>query len=302
MHRRSRRRANRGRPPPAGRPGQPADPRRALPGTATTPANGARWRPARRRPRSWPGRRGGAMARSRPPAVGARRIRPKMAEAVDAGQTARHRRGRPGAGHRRGWPAGSLEGDLRSILDHQQPHQRRRPPQQRSEAPQPAARHLEPGRGFGHAEVTGERRREYHHDPASCHCRPSAGSARRGDRADQTAAAALPAQGHGQTSSRPPKPNAGTRPSWSGSCSPRRPPAATRQPCAPAATARSVPRREDLRRLGREHQLHPTPHPATRYGPWNGCTGERTSASAARPAPARATSARPSARPRSTRD
>ena len=58
-----------------------------------------------------------------------------------------------------------------------------------------------------------------------------------------------------------------------------------------------VPHREDLRRLGRGRCPRSRPRPRPRCAPWNGSAGTRTWWSAARPAPARRSCSKPSARP-----
>ena len=59
----------------------------------------------------------------------------------------------------------------------------------------------------------------------------------------------------------------------------------------------AFPTGKTFERLGRAPVLGPRPHPGRRCAPWNGSPGTRTSSSAARPAPARRSCSRPSARP-----
>ena len=80
--------------------------------------------------------------------------------------------------------------------------------------------------------------------------------------------------------------SAGTPPKSSGSCSPRKPPAATRANLRTRRKRAGFPAGKTFARLGRDRLLHPPPHPGRAHAAWNGSAAGRTCASAARRAPA----------------
>ena len=92
-----------------------------------------------------------------------------------------------------------------------------------------------------------------------------------------------------------PKPSGGTPPKSCGPCSPKRSPGGTSPPWPPAG--HGPPSRPGRRSTpGTSTCPRSRPPPSPRCGPWNGWAGTRTSSSAGRPAPARPSCLRLSAR------
>ncbi len=237
---------------------------------------------------------------SRPPPPGTRRIKAEDGRGRRPVQAALAGRGRPGPGHRRGHRPVRRE---RPDVDPRLPGRPRPTPSPpgRSEDPQPAARHLRLVRASAPppaADDSNDERTASDGHPAAHRPRHQRRPARRGDRAHPPPEAAPHPPGADRPDPHRQGPALGPRrgrprPARRGSRRPR-----PRQPAHPPQAGR-LPRRQDLRRLGRD-QHPPSPRrPRTPSRAWNGSAAGRIFASAARRARASRTSARPSARPRS---